>query len=184
MLSKRRLEHISIMYSNMKKLKTKPGNPHQRCCHGRFALAFSLAVTATLLSFVTGCDNTSAVVSGSVTYDGQVVKNGSVLFQPVDGKGTSCGGPIVDGRYKLETSAGKKVVQIVAVKEIQYGRRSPEEDARLAREAFARGDTSGIIDRADVIPANAQGNNAQVDVAPGQQTLDFDLKRPLAKPAN
>jgi hypothetical protein len=49
--------------------------------------------------------------------------------------------------------------------------------ARMAKEAAAKG-TSGGVERADEVPANAVGNNAEVEVKPGPQTLDFHLKRP------
>ncbi|NLT16807.1 MAG: hypothetical protein GXY11_04190 [Clostridiales bacterium] len=137
---------------------------------------------AGFLSAVAGCGGSPAVVSGTVTYDGQPVGDGSILFQPVDGKGASCGGPITGGRYQVETTPGKKLVEIIAVKKIQYGRRSPEEEARLFREAAARGDRSGIIESADAIPRNAQGNNVEVEIEPGNQTKDFDLKPPGSSP--
>ena len=49
---------------------------------------------------------------------------------------------------------------------------------RLAKVAAARGDTTGIIERADVVPANAEGNNLTINLKPGRQTMDFHLKRP------
>ena len=51
---------------------------------------------------------------------------------------------------------------------------------RAAKEAAAKGDVTGIVDRADVIPADAEGNNTVVELKLGQQTLDFHLKRPAA----
>ena len=134
-----------------------------------------------LLALIMGCGDSTAVVSGNVTYDGQAVENGFIQFQPIDNKGASCGGPITDGRYEIETSPGKKLVQVMATKAVQYGRRNPEEEARLVREAAARGDQSGIVERADVIPPNAEGNNVEVDFQPGSQTLDFDLKQPAVR---
>lgn len=131
-----------------------------------------------LLSLIVGCGDSPAIVSGHVTYDGQPVGNGFIQFQPVGNQGASCGGPVVQGQYKVEMSPGKKVIQVIAAGAVDYGRRSPEEEARLLREAVARGDRSGIIQRADIIPPNAEGNNVEVDVQPGKQTRDFNLKRP------
>ncbi|MBN2294403.1 MAG: hypothetical protein JXM70_18385 [Pirellulales bacterium] len=131
-----------------------------------------------LLPLVAGCGGSESVVSGTVTYDGQPVEKGSILFQPVDGKGASCGGPIENSKYKIETTPGKKLVQIVAVKKVKYGRLSPAEELKRTQEAAMSGDTSGIIDRADTIPPNAQGNNTEVEIKPGSQTLDFHLKKP------
>ncbi len=131
-----------------------------------------------LLPLITGCGGSESVVSGSVTYDGQPIEKGSILFQPADGEGASCGGPIENSKYKIETTPGKKLVQIVAVKKVKYGRLSPAEELKRTQEAAMSGDTSGIIDRTDTIPPNAQGNNKEVEVKPGSQTLDFHLKKP------
>lgn len=133
------------------------------------------------LSFIVGCGDSTAVVSGHVTYNGQVIENGFIQFQPVGDQGASCGGPITKGQYEIETTPGKKIVQIMATKAVQYGRRSPEEEMRLARAAAAKGDSSGIIDRADIVPPNAVGNNAEVDLVGGDQTLDLDLKSPAGQ---
>ena len=165
-------DRISFNHSNRQYFQT------------RIALGIALMCMWILLPLVAGCGSSESVVSGSVTYDGQAVQKGSILFQPLDGEGSSCGGPIVDGHYEIETTPGKKVVQVVAVKAVIYARRSPEEELRLAQEAAARGDASGVIDRADLIAPDAEGNNAKVDVQAGQQTLDFHLKRPVAKSAS
>ena len=78
--------------------------------------------TATLLMLIlVGC-KPSTVASGRVTYEGQAVRKGSILFQPADGHGASCGGPIIDGRYRLEVTPGKKTVEILGVKTVRYDR--------------------------------------------------------------
>ena len=141
----------------------------------------SFLLTGVVLSTLSGCGSSPSVVSGSVSYNGQPVGDGHVVFQPADGKGASCGGPIKNGKYTVETTPGKKVVQIIAVKKVKYGRRSPQEEARLLREAAARGDRSGVIESADAIPPNAQGNNKQVDVQSGSQTMDFNLMPPMGR---
>ena len=132
------------------------------------------------VSTLTGCGSSPSVVSGTVTYDGQPVGDGNIVFQPADGKGASCGAPIKGGKYRVETTPGKKLVLVIAAKEIKYGRRSPEEEARLYREAVAKGNRSGLIESADAIPENAIGNNQEHEVKAGSQTMDFDLKPPGA----
>ncbi len=134
-----------------------------------------LAAIAAFLFLVTGCDQ-SSTISGRVTYDGQPVKKGCITFLPDGGAGPSCGAPIAEGRYQAKCQPGKMIVQIVGVKAINYSRNS-EDRARLAKEAAQRGDTTGIIDRADTIPADAEGNNAKIEIKSGNQTMDFDLKR-------
>ncbi len=144
-------------------------------------LAVFLAVAAGVLPAAAGCSS-SAAVSGSVTYEGQPVARGAITFLPEDGRGPSCGGPIVDGRYRVEgATPGKKIVQIVGVKAVRFAQ-SSEEMERAAKEAAAKGDTSGIIERTDVIDAGAEGNNGVVDLAAGEQTLDFPLQRSAKSP--
>jgi hypothetical protein len=123
-----------------------------------------------------------ATVSGSVTYDGQPVGDGTITFLPADGKGPTVGGPIAGGRYSVSgVLPGAKVVQITAVKAVKFAQSSAEM-AQQAADRKAKGDATGLIESADVIPANAEGNNATVEVKAGAQTHDFALTKP-ARPA-
>jgi hypothetical protein len=125
-----------------------------------------------------GCGPSLASVSGEVTYEGQPVTNGSITFAPADGKGQVTGATIANGRFTVEkVPPGPKVVKVEAVKDVPFARDSAEM-AKRAASARARGDRSGIIDRADVVPADAVGNNAQIEVKPGKQELSFHLKKP------
>lgn len=142
----------------------------------RCKLPVLLTLVAAGLLAAAGCSQ-SAVVSGSVSYEGQPVANGAISFLPEDGRGPACGGSITDGHFRVDKiPPGRKTVQIVGVKAVPFAR-SSEEMARTAKEAAKKGDTTGIIDRADVIPADAEGNNRIVELAPGEQTLDFHLMR-------
>jgi hypothetical protein len=128
-----------------------------------------------------GCSEPAAIVSGAVTYDGQPVGRGSITFTPADGIGPVVGGPITGGRYSVTgLQPGRKVVQVVAVKAVPFAR-SSEEMARRAAENEAKGDGSGLIDPADEIPADAEGNNATHEIKLGAQTLDLNLKPPSRK---
>jgi hypothetical protein len=137
-----------------------------------------LALVALAALSAAGCNSPNGSVTGEVTYDGQPVTDGTITFTPADGKGSVAGGPVAQGRYRVQNvPPGPKVVQIEAVKEVPFAR-SSEEMAKRAAENKAKGDGSGLIDPADVIPPNAEGNNAKVNVARGDQTLDFHLKKP------
>jgi hypothetical protein len=136
--------------------------------------ATPLALIAVLLA---GCGASSCRVTGEVTYEGDPVKKGTITFVPVDGKGPIAGGSIVDGRYSAEVSTpGPKLARIEAVKDVPFAR-SSEEMARMHAERVARGDNSGLIDPADIIPPDATGNSTTVELNFGDQTLDFHLKR-------
>jgi hypothetical protein len=96
---------------------------------------FSLLVVAGLsLVILVGCDNGRAAVTGKVTYQGQPVENGSINFEPIDGKGGTAGGSIQNGTFQLNGDAGvfpgKKRVNILVVlktgKQVPAGRPYPE----------------------------------------------------------
>ncbi len=129
------------------------------------------------LCLVPGCGKPSSV-SGRVTYEGENVADGTITFLPADGKGPSAGGKITDGRYTVSPiTPGRKLVQIVSVKKVNFAR-STEELAKMHEAEKARGNTTGLVDPADLIPANAEGNNAEVEVKQGNNPLDFALKKP------
>jgi hypothetical protein len=140
-------------------------------------LCVRLACLLLILSPAAGCKQ-SAGIHGRVTYRGQPVSRGTITFSPDDGVGPTCGGLITDGRYQVaDVTPGKKRVQIVGVKAVKFAH-SHEEMARAAKEAASKGDATGIIDRADVIPADADGNNVVIELAAGGQTRDFELRQP------
>ncbi len=79
----------------------------------------ALALLVALL-LVSGCGPSkpeTVPVSGTVTWNGQPLPQGSILFQPEDGKGVPDPGDIKDGRYQLQAKAGKKKVEIRATRE-------------------------------------------------------------------
>jgi hypothetical protein len=71
------------------------------------AVALLLVVAA-----VAGCSSTEGQVSGVVTVDGEEVKSGAITFVPVDGKGTTTGGKIENGRYSVRVPVGRMKVSI------------------------------------------------------------------------
>lgn len=72
-------------------------------CAGLF-LSLSIALV--------GCDGAKAhQVSGTVTFDGEPVKEGHIAFLPNGG-----GGSITDGRYSISTPPGSFKVEINASK--------------------------------------------------------------------
>ena len=132
---------------------------------------------ALLLILTSGCGGSSASISGTVTYGGEPVGDGSITFIPVDGKGPSVGNPIEAGHYEVDNiTPGPKLVRIEAYKKVHFAQSSDE----MAKKAVANkylGDGSGLIESADLIPPNAEGNNAKMTIEPGQQTHDFHLKK-------
>lgn len=137
--------------------------------------AAALAVLCVVL--LSGCGKESRV-TGEVTYDGAPVAKGTITFLPADGKGVPVGGPIVDGKYAVgPVEPGPKIVQVEATRDVKFAR-SSEEMAQMAAAAKARGNPTGLIEPADIIPPNAVGNNAQVTIGTGAQTHSFNLTSP------
>lgn len=147
-----------------------------RTSASRFAAAF---VAVGLSLSAVGCgDSSLGTVSGTVSYEGTPIEKGSINFLPTDGKGASAGGEIVAGKYEVaEVPPGPKIVEVIAVKDVQYAVSSADMAARAA-EAAKRGDNSGLIEPADVIPPNAVGNNATHAITAGDQTLDIVITKP------
>lgn len=79
----------------------------------------SLALFACLILGSLGCSsNTSApdmhVVQGTVTFDGQPIEAGRILFRQTEGDGRAYSTEIVDGSYKLEVKEGPSEIAITA----------------------------------------------------------------------
>ncbi len=69
-----------------------------------------LAVTSL---FTLGCGGDGKhLITGTVTYDGQLVEKGQISFLPVAGDGAPEGSPIVDGKFEFRATPGQKRVEI------------------------------------------------------------------------
>ena len=101
-------------------------------------------------------------VTGSVTFDGQPVESGEIIFRAADGAAASAAGKIVEGQYTLRASEGTKRVEITAIREVQ------------ARQA-ASGEPP--VNFVNYIPAKYnQNSELTVEVtADGPHTHDFNL---------
>lgn len=77
-----------------------------------FACAASLAA-------LPGCGSgpTLYTISGEVTYQGEPVREGQIIFADADGKAPTAHGTIEQGKYTIQTTAGVKQVRITATKE-------------------------------------------------------------------
>ena len=139
---------------------------------------FIFVVAASLLPALHGCGGSSNRISGSVAFDGRPVADGSITFIPEDGKGPTDGSPIREGRYQIKgITPGRKMVQIARAKKGNVFH-SREEIVQAAKTRSQRGPAGSVMEQADEIPPNAEGNNRVVEVQPGQTELNFDLKRP------
>jgi len=79
----------------------------------------SLCVASLSLAFLMslGCGGSGMTkVDGAVTLDGKPLEDGSISFEPADGKGPTAGGTIEAGEYAIEVPPGSKIVRITATK--------------------------------------------------------------------
>lgn len=131
---------------------------------------FGLALgAAAALSAVAGCGSRNGILSGVVTLDGKPLDNGTMQFFPVKGDGQTGHAVLeADGRYRSELSPTKMKVVIHSNKLI--GR----------RKAYENVPDSPLLDiNEEVLPPRYSDMNKTeltIDVVPGHNTADFDLK--------
>jgi hypothetical protein len=121
-----------------------------------------LAIVA--LAFV-GCSNEPRQfeISGGVTYQGQPIADGQIVFEdeaPGQGKWP---GTIKDGRYKLKATAGPKLVRLSASKET----------GRIIEGGMG----AKIPELIPILPPqfNTQSQEKRTIEAKQPQTIDFNL---------
>lgn len=81
-----------------------------------------------LIPWLQGCSGSAkdtCPVTGSVTYKGEPIERGTIVFDSVDGATMAAMGEIVDGQIKAEVPPGDKILRISAVRtkneKDQYG---------------------------------------------------------------
>ncbi len=128
---------------------------------------------AVAMLLMAGCGGDRIPISGAVTFDGEPVLTGAIVFEPTDEKGKATGARIVDGRYELAGEAapepGKKKVRITASR--KTGRR--------IQAAFSPPGT--LTDEIEPYLPDVYNTRSTLtcDVAPDQpRQIDFHLKRP------
>ena len=134
-------------------------------------------VALALLVCIVGCGTKTTSVTGSVTYNGEPVEKGTISFRPMDGTGQTFGARITDGKYTAveRATSGTKTVVITGTKKINHYMSSEEsykkaEEARKAGKQWVDG-----MEPADYIAEDAEGNSKQVEILPGDQTIDFSI---------
>ena len=74
-----------------------------------------VALTCVVAGLLTGCGNSEfETVTGAVTFDGQPVPEGDIIFQPADPKYGPDAGKIVNGKFTLQVRPGSRKVVIRA----------------------------------------------------------------------
>jgi hypothetical protein len=128
-----------------------------------------------LLSLV-GCGPATATIEGTVSYEGVKVEKGMLTITPMEGSGSVVGCDVKGGTFKVTgVHPGKNLIVVMAVKEVPFARNS-EDMAKMA--ANQTSGIKGLIDPADIIPQNAEGNNLVHEFSVGDNKLDLALTKP------
>ena len=100
-------------------------------------------------------------VSGTVTFNGEAVRKGHIVFSPLDGSTAPDGGEILNGAFSFRAKAGKKRVEIVADREV--GKMDPVMHT-IPRESYIpeKYNTESILER-EIVPD-------------GENKFDFQLE--------
>ncbi|PQO25517.1 hypothetical protein C5Y96_24575 [Blastopirellula marina] len=79
--------------------------------------SMALLVVLGLMVPLLGCGGpTEIVVKGTVTFEGEPVETGEILFIPTNGEGPVGAGPITNGEFSFIAPPGEKKVEITANK--------------------------------------------------------------------
>ena len=127
----------------------------------RFLFAIVLA------PLLLGCGSSETVVTGSVTVNGQPLRQGYITFFPTAGTKATCGAEVIDGQYQVKPLIpGPRRVVIAGTPNVQV-------------VTHGNGPaTLKIAPSANAVSPQAKGNQQVVEIKQGKQTLDFALQNP------
>lgn len=112
-----------------------------------------------------GCSpSNKAVVTGTVTVNGEPANVGAVSFFAVDGRAPTAGSPIVDGRYSAQVTPGLCSVQVRVSKVVGEKKLYDTPDSAV-RQVWA-----------EVLPPKFNDNTElRLEVKPGKNEQNYDL---------
>ena len=130
---------------------------------------------------VAGCGGKNTTVTGRVTLGGQPVESGFITFFPEDNHGTSVGGEITRGEYKVENIVpGKKRVYVSIPEKVD----SDATDATTTRKDANTERIAGLKKRRtgskQPAPLKLEGNDKIVEIGSGSQQIDIPLEKRAA----
>jgi hypothetical protein len=122
-------------------------------------------------SLICGCkgEPPTGDVSGTISFDGQPIEQGTITFTPADGKGPTAGGSITAGNYMApKVPVGTSKVTISGVK--STGKKKMYDDAAAPL----------VQTSAEMLPpkySDVKQTTLQYEVVAGSQTKDFKLEK-------
>jgi hypothetical protein len=131
----------------------------------------SAVLSLLVIACTIGCGGGQAIVEGQVTFDGQPVEQGTIVFEPVDGTGAVAGGTIQNGKYRLgaeeQLTPGNKLVRIKAMRTT---------GKKIKADPPAPDDL--MVDEVQqyIPPHYNEQSSLTAQVAAGKGTKDFELR--------
>ena len=124
-----------------------------------------LKTTLLLIVFAAGCaEPTTGRVTGAVTVDGKSAELGSIALIPLDGRGSTAGAEIVDGRYEIEALFNQYKVEI----------RVPKIVGQKKLYDVADSPTRNVM--AELLPRRYHDDTElRLEITPGETRRDFKL---------
>jgi hypothetical protein len=121
-----------------------------------------------------GCSSKPHEISGTISYAGEPVPEGSIRFEPADRQSASFGGTISNGQYRVSVSSAliRSTTYVVRIDGLRKtGRQLP------AGPPFAEGTL--VDETAQYLPAiyNSTSTLTREITADALQQVDFDLPR-------
>lgn len=125
---------------------------------------FMIIVCVVIALLLTGCGRSGPAkypVSGTITFNGAPLPDGSIVFMPVGQHESADAGTIHAGKFSFAAKPGKKSVEIRAVREV--GEVIPAMGVR-ARESYVPAKyNSETILTAEVVPGGKNQFNFELD---------------------
>ncbi|MBN2292014.1 MAG: hypothetical protein JXM70_06280 [Pirellulales bacterium] len=120
-----------------------------------------------MATLVVGCSQGPPMgeVTGNVVINGTPAKTGSISFFPVDGKSTTTGASITDGKYSAMVPLGKVKIELRVSKVVGQKKLYPTPDSPV----------QPIMQ--EVLPPKYNNQtNLEMEVQKGTNQKDFDIK--------
>lgn len=125
----------------------------------------SVAVLLATASLVAGCGGGSDVqpVTGTVTFDGQPIESGRIMFRETGGQQRAFSAEITNGKYATETSTGAMRVEVIA--------------SRLVPGKFDESNPGEKVPMGEMYIPEKYNSRSQLtaEIQPGENTVNFDL---------
>jgi len=137
---------------------------------GALKIVIRMLFIALFCSMSMGCGTGEIAVHGTVTFDGNPIPDGSIIFESEDGKTPSVGGQIMNGKYEFvgpPEGVGKKIVRIRAIRktgrQIEAGPPAPKGTKVDETEVF-------------IPPIYGEKSTLTAELKSGSNEYDFALK--------